>query len=209
MTNPIKINLDKKVETGARISLVKEDGSTLKNFCVGANWGAIETKNWLGGTQKKAVDLDISLGLFSESGQLLNTIYFGNKTAPGIKHTGDDRTGDVDGDDGLDNEVIMIDLEKIDSKVKYIAVVINSFTMIDFKDIPFASARVYDGTKDRVKEVLGYYEVAKNPEFAGAYCIIMASIYKHNDQWKFRAIGKPTPDSNINQMLSRFASEYI
>ena len=34
------INLSK----GQKIDLRKESGSELTNFCVGANWGAIETK---------------------------------------------------------------------------------------------------------------------------------------------------------------------
>ena len=38
-----------------------------------------------------------------------------------IKHGGDDRTGDTDGDDGLDNEVITVDLTKLNPKTDQIA----------------------------------------------------------------------------------------
>ncbi len=32
---------------GQKISLVKDDGSSLSNFCVGANWGALTKKGFL------------------------------------------------------------------------------------------------------------------------------------------------------------------
>lgn len=32
---------------GQKISLKKEDGSSLSNFCVGANWGVIVKKDFL------------------------------------------------------------------------------------------------------------------------------------------------------------------
>lgn len=38
------INLTK----GQKIDLRKETGATLTNFCVGVNWGAIETKAFFG-----------------------------------------------------------------------------------------------------------------------------------------------------------------
>lgn len=198
------INLSKQVSTGARINLQKSDGSDLKKFCVGANWGAI--KSFLGA---KAVDLDISLGLFDESGKLLNIVYFGNKSAPGIEHQGDDRSGDVNGDDGLDNEVISVDIDRIDSRVKHIAIILNSYSQTKFNDIPFASARIYQGSESKVEEVLAYYEVANSEKFKGSLGVIMGSIYKHNDKWKFKAIGQATSDRDIDGLLRRYKEEHM
>src|ERR1700748_979601 len=100
------INLEK----GQKISLEKKDGSKLKNVCVGINWGAIEKKG-LFSTKKEAVDLDASCALYNENKQLLDVVYFRNLRSKdgAVQHSGDDLTGDIDGDDGLDNEVITVD----------------------------------------------------------------------------------------------------
>lgn len=102
---------------GQKISLKKDDGSSLVNFCVEANWGAISKTGLFGNTKTVPVDLDLSLVCFDSNKNLKNVVYFGNKSASGIVHSGDDLTGDVDGDDGLDNEIISIDLSRVDSNV--------------------------------------------------------------------------------------------
>lgn len=198
------INLNKKVPAGARINLTKNDGSQLVKFCVGANWGAIETSRG-----SKSVDLDLAIGLFTSTGVLLDTVYFANDEIPGASLDGDDRSGDVGGDDGKDNETISVDLSQIDTKAEYLAIVLTSYSNIDFGDIPFASARIYEGSEGVAKEVMAYFEVAKNDSFTGSKGLIMGSLYKHNGTWKFNAIGHPTKDSRIEKILDFFKSNYI
>ena len=109
------INLQK----GQRIDLRKTDGATLQNVCVGVNWGAIEKKNWLGRTTVEAVDLDASCVLYDANKNPVDVVYFGNLQSKdgSIKHSGDDLTGDVGGDDGLDNEVLTLDFARINHNV--------------------------------------------------------------------------------------------
>src|SRR3954471_11300577 len=145
------INLEK----GQRINLEKTNGSKLQSICVGINWGAIEKKGIFGfGSKKEAVDLDASCALYNEAKGLEEVVYFGNlKSKNGaVKHSGDDLTGDMGGDDGLDNEVITVDLGSVDPTPPYVAFVLNSFRGQDFGSIPFASLRVYEGTPKRVNE---------------------------------------------------------
>ena len=106
----MSINLQK----GQRISLDKGNGTKLTNICVGINWGAIEKKGFLGGITKEAVDLDASCGCFDANKQLLDKVYFGHLASEdrAIKHSGDDLTGDLDGDDGLDNELSLIHISE-------------------------------------------------------------------------------------------------
>ena len=131
------INLQK----GQRINLEKSNGSKLQNNCVGINWGAIEKKGWFGGTSKEAVDLDASCGLYDDNKNLLEVIYFGNLRSKdgSIAHSGDDLTGDMGGDDGLDNEIITLDFSRLNPSVSNVAFVLNSFKGQDFGTIPFAS----------------------------------------------------------------------
>ena len=129
------INLEK----GQKINLKKENGVSLNNICVGVNWGAIETKGWFGSVSKEAVDLDASCALYDNSKNLLDVIYFGNLESmdASIKHSGDDVTGDLTGDDGLDNEIITVDFSKLSSNVEFVAFVLNSFRGQDFGTIPY------------------------------------------------------------------------
>lgn len=193
----MSINLVK----GQKISLEKKDGSSLNSFCVGANWGMLEKKGFFGGTKKEAIDLDLSVGLYNASKQLEGMVYFGHLNAPGVRHSGDDLTGDADGDDGLDNEVIQINLSQISPNIENIVFVLNSFTQHDFQTVPFASIRLYEGTPERVNNVVATYNIASDPKFSGYTSMILGRLYRRNGQWKFAAIGEPTRDKKLEQSL--------
>lgn len=201
------INLQK----GQRINLVKSSGSTLQNICVGINWGAIEKKGWFGGTSKVAVDLDASCALYDDNKNVLDIIYFGKLRSNdgSIAHSGDDLTGDMDGDDGLDNEIITVDFSKLNPAVTNIAFVLNSFRGQDFGTIPFASIRIYEGTPTRVNEVFATFDIANGSGFAGHVSMVMGVFYKKNDEWKFNAIGEPTKDKDLKQTINTVTNQYI
>ena len=202
------INLQK----GQRISLEKSNGSKLQNVCVGINWGAIEKKGIFGfGSSKEAVDLDASCALYNENKQLLEVVYFGNlKSKNGsVKHSGDDLTGDMGGDDGLDNEIITLDFSQLDANVAYVAFVLNSFRGHDFGTIPFASIRIYEGTTKQVTEVFAKYDIANGSNFAGHVSMVMGVFYKKNNEWKFNAIGEPTKDKKLEDTVKTVTQNYL
>ena len=197
---------------GQSISLTKENGSKLKNICIGANWSAIQVTSFFGRKSTKDVDLDLSVGMYDESGRLIEKLYFGNyrsKPISGMTHSGDDRTGDSDGDDGLDNEVITIDLEMLPSNAAYLGLVLNSYSMIDFKDIPSASVRIYEGTPSRVDSEFASFNIANDAKFSGAYCMVLGGLYrKPGDDWKFKSIGEPTSDRDLSTLLQTVGVNY-
>ena len=200
-----------RLEKGQRINLEKGNGSKFTNICVGVNWGAITKKGWFGFTTIEAVDLDASCAEFDASGNIVDKVWFRHLASNdgAIKHSGDDLTGDTDGDDGLDNEVITVDLTKIPSNVEKIAFVLNSFRGQDFKTIPFASIRIYEGTPTQVKEVFATYDIANDSTFAGSVSMVMGVFYKRNGEWKFNAIGEPTKDRNFEQTLETVKRLYL
>jgi tellurium resistance protein TerZ len=202
------INLQK----GQRINLEKSNGAKIQNVCVGINWGAIEKKGFLGiGKTKEAVDLDASCALYNDTKQLTDIIYFGNLRSKdgSVKHSGDDLTGDMGGDDGLDNEVITLDFSNLNPAVAYVAFVLNSFRGHDFGTIPFASIRIYEGTPKRVSEVLATYDIANGAGFSGNVSMVMGVFYKKNGDWKFNAIGEPTKDRKLEDTLKTVAANYL
>lgn len=198
------------LQKGQKISLVKENGAKLTNVCIGMNWGAIE-KRGLFGSNKETVDLDASCAVFDEQKKPLEVVYFGNlKSKDGsIKHSGDDLTGDMAGDDGLDNEVITIDFSKLSPAASFVAFVVNSFKGQDFATIPFASIRIYEGTPGRVDNEFAKYNIAKDPSFSGHVAMILGVFYKRNGEWKFNAIGQPTTDKKLQETMNTVAQRFL
>ena len=200
------INLQK----GQRINLVKENGSALSHACVGINWGAI-VKKGLFGSKKVAVDLDASCILYDANKNPLEVIYFGNLVSKNgsVKHSGDDLTGDIDGDDGLDNEVITIDFSNLNPAVEHVALVLHSYQGQDFGTIPFASIRIYEGTPKQVREVFASYDIANDKSFSGHVAMVMGVFYRRNNEWKFNAIGDPVSDRKLEQTVKTVQERYL
>jgi tellurium resistance protein TerZ len=201
------INLQK----GQRINLEKENGTILQSICVGINWGAIEKKGWLGGVKKEAVDLDASCAIYDDNKHLLEIVYFGNLRSKesAVIHSGDDLTGDMGGDDGLDNEVITINFPMLNPSASYVAFVLNSFRGHDFGTIPFASIRIYEGTPSRVTNVFANFDIANGANFAGHVSMVMGVFYKRNNEWKFNAIGEPTNDKKLQETVNTVTNKYL
>ncbi|MEO5346910.1 MAG: TerD family protein [Magnetococcus sp. YQC-9] len=199
------------LEKGQRVSLEKQDGQKLQKMCVGLNWGALQKKGFFGGVKIEAVDLDASCALFDGNGQLMDVVYFGNlRSSDGsIVHSGDDVTGDTGGDDNLDNEVIMVDLDRVHSTVQQVVFILNSFRDHDFGDIPHAMLRLYEGTPQRVDRLFATYNIARDPKFKGYVTMIMGKVYRHQGAWKFAAIGDPTRDRKLEESLRTVIQHYL
>lgn len=216
------INLTK----GQRIDLRKTNGTTLTDFCVGVNWGGIESRGFLGLTKKvQEVDLDLSAALLDDQGKLCDHIYSplykpellakcglppGKLVAANgaLRHTGDDRAGDSGGDDGLDNEVVTVNLNQVPANVAQIIFFLNSCGKEDFSLIPYAKIRMFEGTPTKVKEVFASYNVAAEPQYAGKRALLLGRLYRRGSEWKFAAMGDATEDVFVGQTVARIALEY-
>lgn len=213
------------LEKGQRINLKKADNQNLEQFCVGAKWGAIKIKKFLG-TKMVGVDLDLSCALFNNGGRLCDHLYstrynhdilakFGlppgklDTSDGACHHSGDDLTGDTDGDDGLDNEIITVDLRKINPNVEQIFFFLNNVGKEDFSQIPYSKIRIFEGTPSKVNSVFAEYDVSAQPAFAGKRALILGKLYKRDGEWKFHAIGDPTEDVFIGQTIARIAKDYV
>lgn len=217
------INLTK----GQKIDLRKTSGESLTNFCVGVNWGAIEKKALFGLSKSvQNIDLDLSSVLIDDQDNICDHLYsplykvdvlqqFGLPkgkllTSDGaLKHTGDDLEGDKGGDDGLDNEIITVDLTKLNANVTQIFFFLNNAGKEDFSQIPYAKIRMYEGTPTRVNSVFADYNVSAESHYTGKRSIIMGKLYKRNGEWKFSAIGDPTDDVFLGQTINKIVKSYL
>lgn len=216
-----------RLEKGQRINLEKETGAKLTNFCVGCNWGAIVKKAFFGlSTSVVDVDLDLSCLMFDNEGNPVDHIWsplynFRGKLPQGkldsndhaLHHTGDDLTGDQDGDDGLDNEIITVDLNRVSGNVSSIVFFLNIYNNNeysgDFSGIPYASIRMFEGTPDKApKQVFAQYDVATKTDCIGMRGLVMGKLYRRNGEWKFAAIGDAFPDPTIVNTIARVMKDY-
>ena len=147
--------------------------------------------------------------MFYSNKQLAKVVYFGNLQEDGIIHSGDDTVGDVDGDDGLDNEVIAVNLNQIPADIDQVVFVLNSYDGKDFATIPFASIRLYEGTPTNVNEVVATYNITSDAQFKGFISMVLGKLYRRNGEWKFSAIGEPTQDAKLEGTLKTVAQKYV
>ena len=193
------INLQK----GQKISLAKEAGNTLQKVVMGLGWDAVQAPaksgGFLGGmfgggaASGGAIDLDASVVLFNEQNAAVDVVYFGQlKSKDGsITHTGDNRTGDGDGDD----EQIIVDLSRVPESIKSLVFTVSSYTGQDFNSVQNAYCRLVDGSNQ--SEIARYTLSAQGPHTAQ----IMAKLYRHNGEWKMHAIGENGTGRTIENLL--------
>lgn len=223
-----------RLEKGQRINLEKSNGSKLTEFCVGCNWGAVIKKKFFGFSSSIVdVDLDLSCLLFDDQGKIVDHIYsplyrFGDRNIGlpngkldsidrALHHTGDDLTGDKEGDDGLDNEIITVDLTRLNPNVNSIVFFLNVYNNKeysgDFSGIPYAYIRMFEpqmrnGIIVGVKETFAQYDVSTKTDCVGMRGLVLGKLYKRNGGWKFNAIGDAFPDRSIVNTIGRVMKDY-
>lgn len=191
MVRKMGISLSKE-QKGVKISLEKAcksvgiDSASLKYIRVGLGWDA---NSYDTGAQ---FDLDASAFLCGADGKALSSnsfqdgfVFYGNKTAAGVEHTGDNRTGDGDGDD----ESIKVNLSVLKPEVERIAFSVTidkaeernqNFGMVSNSYI-----RILD---DATNTELIKYDLGE--DYSVETALVAGELYKHNGQWKFNAIGQ-------------------
>lgn len=189
------INLQK----GQKISLSKEGGGSLSKVVMGLGWDAKKSGSkgllggMFGGGGSDSIDLDASCVMFDDNNKAVDTVYFGHlKSKDGsVVHTGDNRTGDGDGDD----EQIIVDLDKVPANVKSLVFTVNSFTGQTFDSVENAYCRLVDSSSKT--EVARYTLSAQGSHTAQ----IMAKVYRHGGEWKMHAIGENGTGRTIENLL--------
>ncbi|MDQ0155117.1 TerD family protein [Robertmurraya andreesenii] len=172
------INLSK----GQRIDLTKTNPG-LTRVIVGLGW---DTNRYDGGQD---FDLDASAFLTDQNGkatQDLDFVFYNNLVHPSqsVEHTGDNRTGEGDGDD----EQIKIDFSKVPANIEKIAITVTihdaELRNQNFGQVSNAFVRVVN--EDNNQEILRY---DLGEDFSVETAVVICELYKHNGDWKFNAVG--------------------
>ena len=172
---------------GQTVDLRKQDGGNLSRVRMGLGWDVkvVTKKSFFGGTKQvqRAIDLDAS-ALVIGGGRVLDTVYFGKlRSSDGaIQHTGDNLTGEGDGDD----ESINVDLGAVHSSVEHIVFVVNSYSGENFSEIDNAVVRVVDSMANDTE--LARFQLTGSGTHTA---LVMARVSRTPAGWNFTAIGAP------------------
>ncbi|MBX9406870.1 TerD family protein [Pseudomonas baetica] len=170
------------LQKGANLSLTKTDPS-LSKILVGLGWDPRATDG-------AEFDLDASALLLGANGKVrgeADFIFYNQlKSLDGsVEHTGDNRTGAGDGDD----EVIKVDLSRVPADVDKVVFVVTihdaEARKQSFGQVGGSFIRVVN---DVTSAEVVRYDLAEDASTETA--MVFAELYRHNGEWKFRAVGQ-------------------
>lgn len=172
------INLSK----GQNISLSKSEPG-LKKVLVGLGWDERQTDG-------QDFDLDASVFMLGQNGKSLSDnhfVFYNNMVSPcrSVEHTGDNRTGEGDGDD----EALLIDLGMVPQNVQTIAVTVTihdyQARRQSFGQVANAFIRIVNNATD--KKIVRY---DLTEDYSTETAMVFGELYRHDGDWKFRAVGQ-------------------
>ncbi len=167
---------------GGNVSLSKE-APGLTDIVVGLGWDVRATD----GTD---FDLDGSVFLVTADGRVRSDadfIFYNNlASADGsVQHTGDNRTGEGEGDD----EQIKVNLPGVPADVDKIVVGVTidqaDARSQNFGQVSNAFIRVLNGAND---DEIARYDLSEDASVETA--MIFGEVYRNGAEWKFRAVGQ-------------------
>jgi tellurium resistance protein TerD len=167
---------------GGNVSLSKE-APGLTAVLVGLGWDVRTTTG-------ADFDLDASALMLGGDGKIVSDkhfIFFNNLTSPdgSVEHTGDNLTGEGEGDD----EQIKVNLSGVPSEVDRIVVTVSIYDadarQQSFGQVRNAFIRVVNQADSRE---LARYDLSEDASTETA--MIFGELYRNGAEWKFRAVGQ-------------------
>lgn len=192
------------LQKGQKVSLTK-DNAGLSQVVVGLGWDEVKQQKKFGLFAPKPAQIDCDASaIVLRNGRLASEtdlVFFGRlRHASGaIKHMGDNLTGAGDGDD----EQILVDLPAVPAEYDRIIIVVNIYQAIqrhqDFSMIQNAFIRIID---KRTGTEMCRFNLNEN--YTGMTSMIFGELYRHNNEWKFNAMGQGTNDPGLVELANRF-----
>lgn len=179
---------------GQRISLEKPGGSQLTRIRMGLGWDAVPAKGFFGKLRGgESIDLDASCLLIDAGGRLVDQVWWRQLRSKdnSIVHTGDNTTGEGEGDD----ESIIVELGQVPAAVQTLVFTVNSFTGQDFTRVANAYCRVVDETNG--SELARFTLLESGTHTA----LVMARVSRQGSGWNLSAIGAPGSGRTFQELM--------
>ncbi|RXV64558.1 TerD family protein [Burkholderia stabilis] len=179
------------------ISLEKTAGSGLTSVSLGLGWDPVKSGGFfskmLGGGSNE-IDLDASCILLDSDMNSVDLVWFRHLESRdgSIKHSGDNRTGEGDGDD----ETIYVDLQHVPGAVQHLVFTVNSFLGQSFDQVENAYCRILDESKS---QELARFNLAEKGRHTG---VVMACLSRRGGGWEFKAIGQSTNGRTADDLVN-------
>ena len=167
---------------GGNLSLSKTDPNLVR-ILSGLGWDERATAG-------SSFDLDASAFLLTALGKVRgdHDFIFYNQLRSidgAVEHTGDNRSGEGDGDD----ESVLVDLSKIAPEIEKIAITVTihdaQIRNQNFGQIANAFIRVVN--QDNGVEIVRF-DLAE--DYSTETAMVFGEVYRYNGEWKFRAVGQ-------------------
>lgn len=167
---------------GGNVSLSKE-APGLKAVRVGLGWDTRVTDG-------SAFDLDASVFLLGEAGKVRSDadfVFYNNKNGGNgsVVHQGDNLTGEGSGDD----EVVAVSLDDVPADIQKLSFAVT----IHDADARRQNFGMISNAFIRVLNEAGGAEIARydlSEDASTETAMIFGDLYRHNGEWKFKAIGQ-------------------
>ncbi|GAB0055710.1 Stress response protein SCP2 [Candidatus Magnetaquicoccaceae bacterium FCR-1] len=185
---------------GQRVSLEKDTGKSYDKIVMGLGWDArVQPKkgflSFLTGGGESEIDLDASVGLFDNRGNMVDQVWFRQlRSVDGsVEHTGDNLSGQGAGDD----EQIIVALNRVPPQVQSLVFVVSSYSNDTFDSIDNAFCRMVDASNGQ--EILRYQLTTQGPHTA----MIMMTLYRRETGWSVRAVGETAQGRTLGDLTER------
>lgn len=188
-----KINLDKgrvSLRKNQTVSLVKGGKPLLASVKMGLGWEPAH--------HGKNIDLDASVIVYGAQGDHIGSCYFGRLAIlnGAIQHSGDNLTGQGDGDD----ESITVHLGGLPPEVTGLVFTVNSFSGQKFNKVAKAYCRLVDATTG--EELVRFNLTGAEPRTG----VMMAKLIRQiSGEWDMTAMGDFVDSRTVKGMVKHAA----
>lgn len=205
-----------RLEKGQTINLEKKVND-LSKVTIGLGWKIREKKKGLlaslfGGGDDEEYDLDAIAFMLGADGKVASlgnrlvggdVVFFNSKRHPSgtVWSCGDNLVG---GDGNSDDEQIVCLLDNVPWQYQRIVFVVSIYKGMEkgqcFGEVEGAYIRAVDA-KGRE---MARYSLSGETAAANAQSVIFAELYRHGDNWKFRALGEPRSCASFVDVLKEY-----
>ncbi len=184
------------LQKGQRISLSKESAG-LSKMMAGLGWDPVKDSS-------AQIDCDTSVLMLNAEDKLegiKDVVYFGNLSSKcgSVVHKGDNLTGKGEGDD----EQIVVNLSLVPQNIRKLVFAANIYNCVKrnqhFGMIKNAFIRIVNLADN--KEMARF---SLTEDYAGQTSLIVGEIYRHNEEWKFAAVGQGSKATSLEEIVKSY-----